>query len=143
RARADARRWHRSHGAGTVAAVSRPRRAHPEGELRRGGGHLPQLLLEVGDLVPQPGRELELELLGGRVHLVAEVLDELGEVRGGCPTEALARRRPGRGGLAPALLALAVAALEQLLGVDVLAGEHVGDVPDALAQRGGVDAVLG
>src|SRR5215207_9361088 len=38
-----------------------------------GGLHLPQLFLEVAELVAQAGSELELELSGGLQHLVVEV----------------------------------------------------------------------
>src|SRR4051794_40478695 len=45
------------------------------GSLRR-LHHLPQLLLEVADLVPEAGSELELELAGRGLHLVGQLLDQ-------------------------------------------------------------------
>ena len=41
--------------------------------------HPSELLLELGDLVAEPGRELELQLGGGRPHLVVELLDQVGQ----------------------------------------------------------------
>src|SRR5690606_41387672 len=49
---------------GAVSPASRPPGSRLLGRL-----HLPQLLLQVGDLVAQPGRQLELQLLGGGPHL--------------------------------------------------------------------------
>src|SRR5580693_2423440 len=42
--------------------------------------HAPQLVLELTDLVPQPGRHLELQLGRGHVHLLGELLDQLDQV---------------------------------------------------------------
>ena len=50
-----------------------------------GGPHGAQLLLEVLDLVAQPGGELEVEVLGGGVHLLGELVDEFGEVACAAP----------------------------------------------------------
>src|SRR5258708_1480584 len=42
--------------------------------------HSPELTLEVLDLVADPGGDLELQLSGGHVHLLGELLDERDEV---------------------------------------------------------------
>ena len=97
-----------------------------------GGPHAAQLLLQLADLVAQPGGELELQLGGGRVHLVGELLDQVGEVgRGhagqlGGVLAGVLRPQAGHRRLAAGLLPAAAA--EQLLGVGVLAGEQLGDV---------------
>ena len=48
-------------------------------------GHGSQLLLEVADLVAQARRKLELELFGGRVHLVGKLADQIGQILRGQP----------------------------------------------------------
>ena len=111
-----------------------------------GGPHGAQLLLEVLDLVAQPGGELEVEVLGGGVHLLGELVDELDEVVLCRPGELLAHG--GLGGVLASgphrgVLMAPVATGQEVGGIDVLAGEHVGDVGDLLAQRLRVDAVLG
>src|SRR5687767_14497747 len=45
------------------------------------GVHPSELLLELVDLVAQAGGELEVQLAGGVVHLVRELLDQGREVR--------------------------------------------------------------
>src|SRR5215210_7291265 len=45
-----------------------------------GSGGVPQLPLEVLDLVPQPGGVLEAQLGGGLVHLLLQGLDEPGQL---------------------------------------------------------------
>src|SRR5580693_3357799 len=120
--------------------------------------HAPQLVLELTDLVPQPGRHLELQLGRGHVHLLGELLDQLDQVVASRAT-ALAGQvlaHPGTGGpgrgaspgrqsryrrLAPALLPPGTP--DELVGVGVLADQLVQDVGDLLAQRLRVDAVLG
>ena len=106
--------------------------------------HGAQLLLQVPDLVAQPGRQLEVQVLGGGVHLGGELGDEVGQVPLGGPGQLLAHGGLG-GPLAPRdhrpLLVAAVAAGQQLGGVHVLAGEHVGHVCDLLAQGLRVDPV--
>ena len=47
--------------------------------------HLAQFLLEVADLVAQACCELELELFGGGVHLLAQLTDKVGEILRGKP----------------------------------------------------------
>ena len=42
--------------------------------------HAAQLLLEVADLVAQARSDLELQLGGGGSHLLAELLDQVGEL---------------------------------------------------------------
>src|SRR5690348_9631208 len=51
-----------------------PRSADP------GGVHPAELLLELADLVAEPRRQLEVQLPGGLVHLVLQLLDELGQL---------------------------------------------------------------
>ena len=46
--------------------------------------HLAQFLLEVADLVAQACCELELELFGGGVHLLAQLTDKVGEILRAC-----------------------------------------------------------
>src|SRR5699024_12129904 len=80
----------------------------------------------------------ELEVLRRLVHLRREVFDEAGEVvaRGGGGA--------GPGGVGDLRLGrLPVTTREELLGVNLFASEHVGDVSDAFAKRGRVDPVLG
>src|SRR5665647_973489 len=45
-----------------------------------GGCHLPQLFLEIAELVAQPGRQLEVQVGSRLVHLDRELLDEVGKV---------------------------------------------------------------
>src|SRR5215470_6541940 len=59
--------------------------------------HAAQLLLELADLVPQPGGDLELQLRRGRVHLLGELAGELQHVPAGLALL--------RAGVAPAALA--------------------------------------
>src|SRR5665647_1491660 len=83
--------------------------------------HLPQLLLQTGDLVPQPRGQLELQLPCGAVHLFRELLDQVRELgcgdvgQGGANRPALPRPAQRR---RPASAGLAVPALEQLRGVE-------------------------
>ena len=42
--------------------------------------HLTEFFFEVSDLVAQTGREFELELFGGGVHLFAQLANQVGEV---------------------------------------------------------------
>ena len=66
--------------------------------LTIGLDHLPQLLLQIADLVAQPGRELELQIGRRRVHLIGQLLHEIGQV-----TRRHASQLPGvrRGVLGP------------------------------------------
>src|SRR5690349_7282867 len=91
--------------------------------------HLAQFLLQVGYLIAETGRELELELGGGRLHLVGELADEVSQLR--C-----------REVLELTLTLLGIGDLHELLGVGILPGEQVGDVADLLPQRRRIDAVL-
>src|SRR6185312_4569127 len=43
------------------------------------GVHAPEFLLQIRDLVADPGGQLELEVPRGRHHLCGEVLDQVGE----------------------------------------------------------------
>src|SRR5215468_5996178 len=43
--------------------------------------HAAQLLLQLGDLVAQPGGDLELQLAGRAQHLFVQLLDEIGQLR--------------------------------------------------------------
>ena len=54
--------------------------------------HAAQLLLQVGDLVAEPGGQLELQLGRRPMHLVGQLLDELGQVGAGSPSGEGARR---------------------------------------------------
>src|SRR3954454_4857574 len=65
------------------ARLTQARLEAPPRDLLGGLDHLAELALEVGDLVAQPRGELELQLGGGGLHLVGEVLDELSEVGAG------------------------------------------------------------
>src|SRR6478735_10921334 len=77
-----------SQAPGRARAASRSRPATPPSPSPlvtvvaspRRGAHLPQLLLQLADLVAKPGRELEVQLCRSLVHLRGELLDEPGEV---------------------------------------------------------------
>src|SRR6185312_10991268 len=45
--------------------------------------HPAQLLLQLADLVAQPGGDLELQLASRAEHLVVELLDQVGQLRAG------------------------------------------------------------
>src|SRR5918993_748950 len=128
---------------------SRDRRVMPSARRSsRGRAHLAQLLLEVPDLVPKAGSELEMEVTRGLVHLRGELLDEAGEVaRRHRLRTARSEGDVGHCGSATTATAVALAAgtgpprAEQLPCVEVLALEHVGDVGDLLAQRLWIDSV--
>ena len=115
--------------------------------------HLPQFLLEVRDLVPEPGGQFELELRRRMAHLLVHLLDQLHKILGGSGREAVLANLFRRGQRGVVLLGLRVLGLlalaldrcgvvvgggplrEQLLGVLFLARDLVGDVGDLLAQR--------
>src|SRR5580693_3302470 len=59
--------------------------------LDAGGVHAAQFMLEDADLVAEAGRDLELQLGGGRVHLLGELADQ--------PDELAAGGAAGRAGL--------------------------------------------
>ena len=40
--------------------------------------HLPEFLLQVADLIAQTRGKLELQLFGGRVHLLGQLPDQIG-----------------------------------------------------------------
>ena len=72
-----------------------------------GGVHAAQFVLEVPDLVAEPGRDFELQLGGGRVHLLGELGDQPDELAAGgaapgaglgCPAAWAAPRGPGETG---------------------------------------------
>src|ERR1700759_2058993 len=108
-----------------------------------GGLHAAELVFELADLVAEADGDLELELGGGRVHLLGELLDQLDEVVAG-GTAAFAGevftdagtgragggasfgRQAGHRGLAAALLTSGSA--DELVGVGVLADQLVQDV---------------
>src|ERR671913_1178837 len=121
---------------------SRDRRVMPSARRSsRGRAHLAQLLLEVPDLVPKAGSELEMEVTRGLVHLRGELLDEPGEVaRRHRLRTARSEGDVGHCSSPPAATAVTLAAglgpprTEQLPCVEVLALEHVGDVGDPLPQ---------
>src|ERR1700749_710201 len=48
--------------------------------LQTGGVHSAQLFLQIGDLVAEPGGQLELQVTSGRHHLRGEVLDQVGQL---------------------------------------------------------------
>src|SRR5580693_5953002 len=66
--------------ASRARAVPSGRGAAPAGGSDAGRLHAAQLALELLDLVPDPGRHLELELRRGRVHLLGELADQRDEV---------------------------------------------------------------
>src|SRR5581483_11585400 len=112
-----------------------------------GGVHPPQLLLEVGDLVPQPRGQLELQVTRRVEHLIGELLDEIGELGAGHVAGVAAghdaRARPptlAGGPLAPGRIPPRPADLHLVLHLAVHLVEDVGDL---LAQRARVEAVLG
>ena len=61
--------------------------------LDSGSLHSPEFVLEVLDLVPDPGGDLELQLGGGRVHLLGQLTDQRDQV-----TTGLAPARRGAAG---------------------------------------------
>src|SRR4051812_35197134 len=88
--------------ADACAALSSRYGRSPAGRVRyvqisadAGGVHPPQLLLELADLVPQTGRQLEVQLPRGLVHLVLELLDELRQLGTRHPGEVLRVRADG------------------------------------------------
>src|SRR6185437_9610870 len=99
-------RRQRFRSASTSDAGCRPAgpewpRSAPDGR-RRGrsdarGLHAAQLVLELFDLVPDPGRYLELELRGGYVHLVGELGYQRDQVTAGRPATGFLARGTGRG----------------------------------------------
>ena len=110
-----------------------------------------QFLLEIANLVAQPRREFELKLLGGRVHLVGELANEIRKVlrRQTCfenlfmPFISLFFVECRNAEMRVAGLArIAVSAFQQFLRVDVLFGEHVVDVTDLLDQWLRIDVML-
>src|SRR5690606_25468764 len=93
-----------SHVTGAHGRRSCGRRGSATGAVRRpyvgapSAGvlaHLAELLLEVADLVAEPCRELEVQVRRCLVHLVAELLDQLGQLAGRQVVAALPRRDPG------------------------------------------------
>src|SRR6201986_1212624 len=112
-----------------------------------GGLHAAELVFELADLVAEAGGDLELELGGGRVHLLGELLDQFDQVLAGgaaaLAEEGLAdtgaggpgaRRGAGRQARSRRLAAalLAPGAADELVGVGVLADQLVEDVGDPL-----------
>src|SRR6266702_6461803 len=115
--------------------------------------HAAQLVLELLDLVPDAGGDLELQFRCGQVHLLGEFGNEGDEVPTGLPAtlawlpacpcprgQARAGREPRDRRLSPALLP--PAAPEELLGVGILTDQLVEDVRDPLPQRHGVEPAL-
>src|SRR5215469_4026584 len=128
--------------------VCLPRRALRRTRLDPGSLHAPKLVLQVADLIPYPGGQLELKLGRGCMHLVSQLGNQRGQVGtrraaalvGGTGGRPRPRRHARDRSLAATLLATRAA--EQLLGVRVLPSELVQDVGDPLAQWLRVDAVL-
>src|SRR6478672_2464501 len=89
-----------------------------------GGRHGLELAAELLDLVPQLGRVLEAELLGGHVHLLLERDDELLQL------------------LRAHALDLALATTAARGDVRLLQSQELGDVGNALDDRLRRDAVL-
>lgn len=56
-------------------------------QLAVGLHHLPQLLLEVGYLITQPGRELELQIGRGGMHLGGEFLHQIRQIASRYPCQ--------------------------------------------------------
>src|SRR3954454_7983301 len=107
--------------------------------------HGAELLLELADLVAEPGGELELQLSSRGMHLVLQLLDEQrqivprkpGELRSMLTGRLALAGHPWHRGLAARLGAAAAA--DQLLLVTT--HDVVEDVGDLLAQRLRIDAV--
>ena len=90
-------------GGGRAVAAAYPRR--PCGPVSpSAASDMPaQLLLELVHLVAQPGGQLELQVRGGRVHLVGQLLDQVGEVaRPACRRGRRRAARPPLGEASPA-----------------------------------------
>src|SRR5690606_21778970 len=123
----------------------------PPASADAGGVHAAQLLLQVGDLVAEPGGELELQVAGRGEHLVGQLLDEVGQFGArhalgvAAGDDAGADRGRGPTGLARGALAAGLGAPgtadRDLLALLGLAVDLVEDVGDLLAQRLRVDAV--
>src|SRR3712207_116767 len=114
------------------------------------GVELAQLLLQLGQLVAQPGGHLELQLAGGGQHLVVHLREEVGQLGSWQALDVdaaglarLLRRQPWHRRLAAGLLPARAADQLDVLGVLRGAVDAVEDVDDLLAQRLRVDAALG
>jgi hypothetical protein len=115
--------------------------------------HLAELLLQLADLVAEPGRDLELELRAAAFIWSVRSWISWARSAEGSPARSAAwaptsdSRSRGTGWPpwpSPHRRALGLGAgpgLQQRLGGLVLAGQHLGDVGDLLAQRCRVDAV--
>src|SRR6476469_2678255 len=57
--------------------------------------HPPQLLLEIRDLIPQPSRQLELQIPSGVHHLVRQLLHQIRQLRAGHGPDVLLDIHPG------------------------------------------------
>src|SRR5215831_6426910 len=80
------------------AALYRSDKSRFNSWLNTGGLHAAQFVLELLDLVPQPRRDLELQLGGGGVHLVGELLDERHQVAARRARVSRGRQGAGSGG---------------------------------------------
>ena len=142
------------HAAMGSTPLRERRVSHPRGGCRRHidrpwtqaspALHLPQLLLQLADLVAQAGRELEVQLGGRLVHLRRQLLDEVREVGRGHVGRALGRATRGRPRRRPPSRRArsrpcpGTASARSRCSSSVSASsrcEQVGDVGDLLAQR--------
>src|SRR5450631_2492997 len=96
--------WHDSSHQGPAKPVTRPPGCPPTRPDQRkparsdaGRLHPPQLVLQFPDLVPDPGRYLELQLRRGRVHLVGQLGDQRDQVAPGGAAALCFARAAGRG----------------------------------------------
>src|SRR5690625_1496256 len=98
--------------------------------------HATQFLLELRYLVAQAGRQLELQLRGGGMHLVTELLDQIGEIGRGHAGQiggVLAGRDTVGKVLASRYRGLSAArrptrSADQFVGVGVLTGQQFSDI---------------
>ena len=102
-------------------------------------------MLQLLDFIADPGCDLELQFRCSAVHLFGQLFNEAHQGLGGRGGEAiLANCRCALGSRLPALPTLREpVVVQELLCIGIFLGQLIGDVCDLLAQRLGVDAVIG